>query len=265
MAESTLHIAPATIRHRPWHAHPATLWVGRLAVPLVLVAAWAIAAGLSSLVPPVGSSFQTLAEGFTEGWIIAPLESTMISVIVGFLIASAVGFPLGFAIGRSRYLSQVLDPLIAGAFAIPRIIVYPILLGFLGVGVESKVAMAVVSGFFPIILTTVAAIREVKPVLVKMGKSMNCRWYHLAFKIFVPAAAPSLMVGLRIGFSISFISVIIAEFFAADLGLGLLVSQAYGQLQLPRMFAVIVVIVVIALIGNLLLWGLERRVRSGSA
>jgi NitT/TauT family transport system permease protein len=71
--------------------------------------------------------------------------------------------------------------------------------------------------------------------------------------------APALMVGIRIGFSIAFINVIIAEFFAARAGLGLLALRAYGRLDLPSMYGIIVLLAVIALIGNMILWAAERR------
>jgi NitT/TauT family transport system permease protein len=83
----------------------------------------------------------------------------------------------------------------------------------------------------------------------------------MATRIYFPATAPTVLVGFRVGFSVAFISVIIAEFVATDIGLGLLAARAYGQLELPRMFAVVAVITVIAILCNLLMWSLERRIR----
>jgi NitT/TauT family transport system permease protein len=240
----------------------AKLWIGWLAVPLVLVLVWVAAASSSDLVAGLGPTVSALADGFGEGWIWAPLGDSMTAVLGGFAIAVVVGLPLGIALGRSRFLGSVFDPLITGTFAIPRIIIYPVLLAYFGVGVSAKLWMAAISAFFPIVMNTTAGIREVSPTLVKMGRSMSCGPLQLARKIYLPAAAPTVAVGLRIGFSISFISVVIAELFASSEGLGRVVKRAYAFQQLPRMYAVVLLIALIAFAGNLILWALERRLRS---
>jgi NitT/TauT family transport system permease protein len=240
----------------------ARLWLGWLAVPLVLMLIWVLSASSSDLVPSLGSTVSMLGEGFTNGWIWTPLVDSMSAVLGGFVIAAAIGLPLGIALGRSRFLGSVLDPLIAGTFAIPRIILYPVLLAYFGVGVSAKLWMAAISAFFPIVMNTTAGIREVSPTLVKMGRSMSCGPLQLARKIYLPAAAPTVAVGLRIGFSISFISVIIAELFASAEGLGRVVKRAYAFQQLPRMYSVVLLIALIAFAGNLILWTLERRLRA---
>jgi NitT/TauT family transport system permease protein len=240
----------------------ARLWLGRLAVPLVLVLIWVVAASASDLVPTLRSTLSSLGTAFSEGWIWSPLGDSMTAVLVGFAIATAVGLPLGVVLGRSRFLGSVFDPLITGTFAIPRIIIYPVLLAYFGVGLSAKLWMAAISAFFPIVMSTTAGVREVSPTLVKMGRSMSCNTVQLTRKIYLPAAAPTVAVALRIGFSISFISVIIAELFASSEGLGRVVKRAYGFQQLPRMYAVVLLIALIAFAVNLLLWTLERRLRS---
>ncbi|MGH3665681.1 MAG: ABC transporter permease [Egibacteraceae bacterium] len=239
--------------------------LARLAVVLLFVAGWALATQVTDLVPAVPATLAMLVNGFVDGWIYPHVVSTTQAVLLGFAVASLTGFPAGFLVGRNRWLSDVFDPLISGAFAVPRIIFFPILLRMFGVGQNAEAAMAAISAFFPIVITTAAGVREVSPTLVKMGRSMNLSTGQMVRKIYVPAAAPSLMVGFRIGFSISFIAVIIAEFFAAKAGLGLLASRAYGLLQLPRMYAVVLLILVIALAGNLSLWLVERRLRANVA
>jgi NitT/TauT family transport system permease protein len=240
----------------------ARLWLGRLSVPAVLVVVWVVVADSTTLVPTLGSTISALVDGFGDGWIRAPLADSMQAVIGGFLLAAGAGLPLGILLGRSRYLGSVFDPLIAGTFAIPRIIIYPVLLAYFGVGLSAKLWMAAISAFFPIVMNTTAGIREVNPTLVKMGRSMSCSRRQLALKVYLPASAPSVAVGLRVGFSISFISVIIAELFASSQGLGRVVDRAYAFQQLPRMYSVVLLISLIAFAGNLLLWTLERRLRA---
>jgi NitT/TauT family transport system permease protein len=214
---------------------------------------------MSDLVASPAASFSALAELFADGSIYRHQNATLYAVAIGFLVAAFVGFPLGYAIGRNKFLGAVFDPIVAGAFAIPRVIFFPILLQIFGVGVGAQAAMAALAAVFPIMVSTTAGVRAINPLLPKLARSLNLSPLQTVVKIYVPAMAPSLMVGIRIGFSIAFINVIIAEFFAARAGLGLLTLRSYGQLDLPSMYGIIVLLALIALVGNLVLWAVERR------
>jgi ABC-type nitrate/sulfonate/bicarbonate transport system permease component len=240
------------------------LWAGWLAVPLVATGAWAVVAEVTDLVSPVGPTLSALADAFTEGWIGAPLANTSIAVFGGFAIAAVAGLLTGFALARVRILAAIFEPILTALFAVPRIILYPVLLAGFGVGIQAKLWMAAISAFFPIAITTTAGVRDVSATLIKLGRSLNCSRRQMVTKIYVPAAAPSLMTGLRIGFSIAFISVIIAELFASSDGLGRVLDRAYAFQQLPRMYAVVLLIVLIAFFVNLALWLIERRLRWGA-
>lgn len=231
----------------------------RAAVLVALVLLWALLSSMSDLVASPADSLNALVKRFADGSIYRHLNATMQSVAIGFFIAAAIGFPLGYAIGRSKFLGAVFDPLVAGAFAIPRVIFFPILLQIFGVGVGAQSAMAALAAVFPIMVSTTAGVRAINPLLPKLARSLSLSPLQTVTKIYIPAMAPSLMVGIRIGFSIAFINVIIAEFFAARAGLGLLALRAYGMLDLPTMYGIIVLLAVIALAGNLVLWAVERR------
>lgn len=233
------------------------LW--RVAVIVVLVGLWAVLSAMSDLVSSPVASLTALVEIFGDGTIYRHLNATMESVAVGFLVSAVIAFPLGYAIGRNKFLGAIFDPLVAGAFAIPRIVFFPVLLQMFGVGLGAQAGMAALAAVFPIIVSTTAGVRAINPLLPKLARSMSLTPLQTMIKIYIPAMAPSLMVGIRIGFSIAFINVIIAEFFAARSGLGLLALRAYGRLDLPTMYGLIVLLAVIALIGNLVLWAAERK------
>lgn len=233
------------------------LW--RAGVMVALLALWAALSLVTDLVASPAASLTALVELFANGSIYRHLNATLQAVLIGFLIAAAAGFPLGYAIGRSKFLGAVFDPIVAGAFAIPRVIFFPVLLQIFGVGVGAQSAMAALAAVFPIMVSTTAGVRAINPLLPKLARSLSLSSLQTVAKIYVPAMAPSLMVGIRIGFSIAFINVIIAEFFAARAGLGLLTLRAYGQLDLPAMYGIVVLLALIALVGNLALWGVERR------
>jgi NitT/TauT family transport system permease protein len=232
----------------------------RILIVIGLIGVWALIAATSELVPSPGASMSAVWGLFADGSIYRNLNATMSAVGLGFVIATAVGFPTGYIIGRSKFLGDVFDPIIAGAFAIPRVIFFPILLQIFGLGLGAQSAMAALAAVFPIIVSTAAGVRAINPILLKLGRATGASPLQAMSKIVVPAMAPSLMVGIRIGFSIAFINVLIAEFFATRAGLGQMAMLAYGKLDLPTMYGVIMLLVSMALVGNIALWAIERKI-----
>lgn len=221
----------------------------RIAVPVLVLLAWTIAANRSDLVPSIGSTLTALIEGFQDGKISSALGSTMNAVLVAFAIATVVGVVVGMALGRSVFWSRVFEPVITTLFAVPRFILYPVLLAIYGVGLTSKIWMGVLSAVFPILINSMVGAREVHPTLVKMGRSVGCAPLQMLRSIYLPAALPVMVAGVRLGFSLTFLGVVFAELFAAASGLGLMVIRAYSLQQYPLMFAVVVLIGVVASIA----------------
>lgn len=235
----------------------------RVSIPLAVVAVWLVADRWSDLVPGVIPTFQALIDLIDDGTLAPELLSTARAVSVGFLLAAAVGLPIGLAIGRSPYWHRTLEPIIAAGFSVPRIIIYPALLTIFGVSLNAKIGVVAVSAVFPIVVSTTAGVREINPILPKLAASLGMSRIQAFRKVLLPAAAPTVMFGLRIGFSVGFIGVILAEMFASTNGLGVIVIDAYGLLDLPTMFAVILLIFAVAFVVNMALWRLERKLRRG--
>ena len=237
-----------------------TVW--RLAALGMLLLAWAIGAQVSDLVPGIAESFAAIVDAARAGTLRPALEATLKASLLAFGIAFAIAVALGVLMGLSRFWGAVLDPLVMAMFAIPRFIVYPVLLAAFGVGLTSKVAIGVLSALFPILLNVTAGLRAVDPVLVKLSRSLACGPLQRLRLIYFPAALPAIMVGARLGFSVAFMVVVLAELFAAVDGLGLIVQSAYAGQRYDEMFGVVVLITTIAFLGNYGLWRLELLVRS---
>jgi NitT/TauT family transport system permease protein len=235
----------------------------RLVVPLVVLIAWAVLARVSTLVPSIGATVTKLVDGIGNGVLITPLLDTLEAVGVGFAAALVVGVAVGMSIGWSKLAFRVFEPLLNALFAVPRIILYPVLLAAFGVGLQSKVWMVAISAVFPIALNTLAGMRQVDPTLIKLGRSLHCSRLQMATHIYGRAAAPAIMVGIRLGVSIALVSAIIAELFAAQNGIGLLIQQYYSLQQYASMFAAVILITGIALALNLVAWLLEQRISQG--
>lgn len=236
--------------------------LARLGVIAILVFTWLVASAQSELVASPESTIFTLSDGLAHGWLLGPLADSLKAVMLGFIAAIAVGVPLGIALGASRTVGRIVDPLFTGLFAIPRVVLYPVLLTAVGVGFAAKWWMALLSALLPIAVNMSAGVRNTNPTLVKLGRSVGCGPVQILRFIYLPSATPAIMIGFRIGLSIAFISVIIAELFAATNGLGLVIQSAYGLQQYPRMFAAVLLVTLLAFAINLSLWSLERRLRA---
>lgn len=248
--------APRRSARRSWG-----LTAARVAVPVLALVAWQLIAPTTTLLPQPAETVLDLISGFTQGWIYAGLVATASAVAIGFVLGTLVAFPLGYLLGRSKTLSAIFEPMVAGTFAVPRVILYPVFLAIFGVGLTAEAWIVGISAFFPILMSTAAAVRNVNPSLLKLGRSLSASPRQIAWKIVIPDAAPGIMVGIRIGFSISFIAAIIAELFAAKDGIGLMISEAHSILDLPRMYGLVLLVMLAAFAGNMLLWGAERRLR----
>lgn len=235
----------------------------RLAVLVAILVAWQVVSTRTDLVPSVQSTIRALSDGIRDHSFTDALWVSSQGIVGGFLIAAVAGILCGLWLGSSRFWGRVLEPILTTFYAIPRIILYPVLLAIFGVGITSERYLAVLSAFFPIAVNSVAGVKSVNPTLTKLGRSVSANRRQLTTRIVLPAAAPAIMVGVRIGWSSAVVTVIAAELVASEGGLGQTLSRSYNLLQYPAMFAVVLLVTGLALCGSVALWWLERRVRAG--
>ncbi len=259
-------VLPAQLREgAPRHKRTAVV-LGHAALLLVVLIVWQCVGLVSGgLVPTVFPTFDALAAEFADDTLLDPLWSTFRAVLVGFLVGAAVALPAGVLVGRSPYLRKAFDPLISAVFSIPRILIYPAMLALFGIGVPSKLALAAISGFFPILITTIAAVGNIRPILTHVARTLGCTRLQTVFKVYLPSTAASIVAALRLGFSVSFVTVVSAEMFVADTGLGQELLNAYGLQQTERMFALMMLALIIAMGVSMLLWRLERWITSATS
>ena len=213
------------------------------------------------VVPAPLLTFSSLIESFTQGWIIPHLVSTFQAVLIGFFLAVLLGAGAGLALGLTPFLREVFEPMIFAAYSVPKLIIFPVILLFMGIGLASKSTMGFIHGAFPIIINTLVAVAEVNPIYLKVGKSVGANRWQTFTKIILPAIVPAFLVGIRVGFSLTILGVIISELVAAEKGMGLKVMQSYAVFDLPRMYATILTLFAVAIAGNIIFWALEKRIR----
>lgn len=187
--------------------------------------------------------------------------STFSAALFGFGLAIAVGVSWGVFLGVSWYWRSVWEPIILSTYSIPKIILFPIFLFIFGIGLWAQVSMAFIHAVFPIIVNVMTGVKEVNPTLVKVGQSFKANPWQMVSKVYFPSIALSLVVGLRMGFSFSILGVVLSELFASREGLGRLIMRRYAVMDINTMFAAILLLFIVAFVGNLLFWLLEKKLQ----
>ena len=187
------------------------------------------------------------------------LFDTMRAFAIAFALSVGIGLLVGFWLGFDKLSGDALEPMIVTVYAIPKLTLYPILLLAFGLGVSAKVAFGVIHGVIPIILFTLAAVRNTKPILLKTGHVLKLSRPQMVRWILFPAAMPEIFTGLRVGFSLTLIGSLLAEMFASQRGLGYLLMTGIGLHNIELVMSVTLMIVVFAAIVSTILLQIDKR------
>jgi putative hydroxymethylpyrimidine transport system permease protein len=183
---------------------------------------------------------------------------TASEVAIGLIAALALGFGLAVALHFSRTARRAVYPLLVGSQALPIVVIAPLLLVWLGFGLAPKVVIIALISFFPIVVTTLDALRNVDEDLRKLLRTMDAtRWQAFRFAE-LPAAAPAALSGAKIAVAVSVIAAVFAEYAGSSSGLGHLILQAIPQLQTARAYAAVAILAVLAIALFYLLSAAER-------
>jgi ABC-type nitrate/sulfonate/bicarbonate transport system permease component len=213
------------------------------------------------LLPNQIAVWQQLLDVLRSGEYLPDLRVTLTELAVAFVLAMTSGTLVGFFVSRTRYTIQVFDPLFAGIYSIPIILFLPLYVLFFGLGPASKIALGTTISFFPIVISTIAGFGNVDRTLVTAARSMGASNSQLFRYVLVPAALPVILSGLRMGFTVALLSIIGSETIASLAGLGHHIVQLAEGMDMARMFAYIVFVVVIAAVLNSIVSYLEARGR----
>jgi NitT/TauT family transport system permease protein len=153
-------------------------------------------------------------------------KTTLLAFGIAVGIEIVAGIAIGVFLGLRRLAGDVLEPMFAGLYSIPKLMFFPIVTLFCGIGLSSAVVFGILHGIISIILFTMSAVRNIKPVYLKTGRVMNLSTSQLMLTIALPGALPEIFTGLRIGISGSLIGVILCELFGSSKGVGFLLMNA---------------------------------------
>jgi len=187
------------------------------------------------------------------------LLDTLRAFAIAYALSVAIGLVVGFWLGFDRLSADALEPMIVAVYAIPKLTLYPILLLAFGLGLSAKVAFGVIHGVIPIILFTLSAVQNTKPILIKTGRVLKLSRSQMVRWILFPAAIPEIFTGLRVGFALTLIGSLLAEMFASQRGLGYLLMNGIGLHNVELIMSVTFIIVVFAAAVSSLLLHIDHR------
>lgn len=217
----------------------------------VIVIVWQLAVVLTgaheSLLPPPLDTAETFVSVLLSGELFLHIGMSLGRVLAAWVLGAAVAIPLGLAIGRFPLFERLVDPIIELFRPISPLAWIPLAILWFGIGESGKIFVIFIATFFPTILNTVMGVKGVDPVLIRAGQVLGCRDEPALFrKIILPAALPSIVVGLRISFGTGWAAIIAAELVAAQSGLGYLIADG---MEILRADLVLVGMVAIGIIG----------------
>jgi ABC-type nitrate/sulfonate/bicarbonate transport system permease component len=209
--------------------------------------------------PAPEAVWNEMAKLVESGDLWAALNVTIVSIAKAYAIAVVAGIAVGFMVARSRTLVRLLEPVLSGMFAVPLTMFFPLFVLFFGVGPDSKVAYGATYSFFPIALNTIAAFSSVDELYLRASRAMGASAWQQFRHVYMPAALPVTLTGLRIGFFICIASVLGGETLAATAGIGRSTALAAELMDTAQLYAWIAFVVCISVMLNLLALAAETR------
>jgi len=197
--------------------------------------------------------------GTSQGPLLTQVWVTLEETGLGFLIGSVAGVLCGIVLGRNKLLADVFSIYIQIANSIPRVVLGSIFVIALGLGMASKVALAVVMVFFVVFGNAFQGVREADRYLIANAQILGASKRQLTFSVVVPSALSWILASLHVSFGFALVGAVVGEFLGSKQGIGLLIATAQGAFNASGVFAAMIVLAVVALAADYLLTSLEKR------
>jgi NitT/TauT family transport system permease protein len=239
-----------------------TVW--RVLVFVVFVSLWEGAVRAwripDYLVPAPSDIARALGAGIASRLYLEHFWTTLIEAVLGFLIAAVAGIVLGTIIAQFRLVERTVYPYLVALQTLPKIAIAPLLIVWLGFGLSSKIVIAALVAFFPILVNVIVGLKTVDAPKLDLMRSLDAsRWQTFRFVLF-PNALPFVFAGLDIAVVFSVLGAIVGEFVGSQRGLGNLILQFNTALDIAGMFAVLILLATLGITLHLLMQAIQRRV-----
>ncbi|HEY9212322.1 MAG TPA: ABC transporter permease [Ancylobacter sp.] len=235
------------------------LYIASIAGGLVI---WQIVAqGYSSFVlaPPLGV-LERLWEMCVSGELPLALVGSLRHMVLGFAIACLIAIPLGMLMGRSRFINDLVDPIVNLVYAVPSVAWVPFIMIWFGLYFEARVALVVMMCVFDMIIVISTGARNADRRLLNVGRSFGANAWQRTWLVLLPESLPFLFTGLRIGVVRAVNAMITAELFLAAVDLGAIMKQAAVRLDSAAVLGILAVLCLLGLVLQEILLLIERRI-----
>ena len=241
--------------------------LARVLLVLVLLVLWEMFVRLSSvsaiIIAPPSAILWQLAEiiarasnvpdFYANAWL------TIVEILIAYGLASTIGVLTGIAVASSKVVGEAFEPILLVLYAVPKIILYPVIVLMIGTGPATKIVFGVFVGIFVIIFNTAAGLRQVEPNYLRLAHSLGYGGAKIFLKVQLPAAAQTVLAGLRLGFGYTIIGVLTGELLLVNAGLGYLIDWASVNYYTAQLYALIIITLTIGVVANYVVGHIERR------
>lgn len=197
--------------------------------------------------------FRTFVKLVSGGQIMDHLGITLWRVCTGFILGSIPGVVLGLLMGRSRRLRVAIDPCIAATHPIPKLAIFPLIMIVLGIGEISKVVIVAVAVFFPVVINTMAGVRQIHPIHFEVAQNYGANAIKIFTRVVIPGGLPFILTGFRLAMNLALVITIAVELVAAERGLGAMIWLAWQTLRTEELYTSIAVTACLGICFNILL------------
>ncbi|WNV80652.1 ABC transporter permease [Bacillus atrophaeus] len=238
-------------------------WVKGLVLPFVIIAVWQIAGSLeivsATVLPTPLVILLTFKDLIVSGELFVHLKISVYRAAAGFLSGAGLGLLIGLLVGFSRKTEHYIDPSLQMLRTVPHLAVTPLFILWFGFDETSKILLIALGAFFPVYINTFLGIRGVDSKLFDVAKVLEFPWYRQMTKLILPAALPSILLGIRLSLGIAWLGLVVAELMGSSEGIGYMIMDARQFSQTNKVFVGIIIFAVVGKLTDSFVRFLERK------
>ncbi len=234
----------------------------RLLIIAALILAWEVGArwfGDPLFVAPPSKVLFALVELASDPQVLHALLTTLWELVVAFVLAIVIGLPIGLAIGLMPFAYGSFYPIVLLLYAIPQVTILPLVILTFGIGAYSKMAFGFTHAVFAIVVTIIAGVQNIKPLLLTCARSMGANRRQVFMNVILPHMIPSFFTGMRLAMTADLLGVLLAELYVSQAGVGHFTRLFTESFQPQKLFALVACLAAIAVLLNELCRRAERR------
>lgn len=237
-------------------------WISALIVFVFLaIWEWLSRSGYISVLffPPPTKILRSFFELLVEGKLLVHLKATLYRLTFGFVLGGLPGLVLGLIMGWSPRTRGIVDPIIAAIHPIPKIAIFPLILVVFGIGEASKIVAIAVAAFFPMLINSMAGVRQINPVYFEVTRNYGASLWKTFTRVIIPGSLPMVLTGARLAFNIALVIAIAVELLAAKEGLGVMIWFSWQTLRIEELYASLITTALLGISANFAIQRISMR------